>query len=45
MSIIKNKYRFSLTDSHLDDTLSAACCSYTQVFFEFAANMQCQTSH
>ncbi|PNF25375.1 hypothetical protein B7P43_G10913, partial [Cryptotermes secundus] len=42
MSIIQNKYRSCLTDSHLDDALRAACSSYTPDFRELAANMQCQ---
>jgi hypothetical protein len=45
MSIIKNKYRSCLTDSHLDDALRAACSSYTPDFRQLAANMQCQISH
>ncbi|PNF33551.1 hypothetical protein B7P43_G17321 [Cryptotermes secundus] len=42
-SIIKNKYRSCLTDSHLNDALRAACSSYTSDFRQLAANMQCQT--
>ena len=45
MSIIQNKYRSCLADSHLDDALRAACSSYTPDFQQLAANMQCQISH
>ncbi|PNF15078.1 hypothetical protein B7P43_G16511, partial [Cryptotermes secundus] len=44
-SIIKNKYRSCLTDSHFDDALRAACSSCTPDFRQLAANMQCQISH
>ncbi|XP_075223867.1 SCAN domain-containing protein 3-like [Lycorma delicatula] len=43
INIIKNKYRSSLTDSHLDDTLTYS--SYTPDFPQLAASMQCQISH
>ncbi|PNF26452.1 hypothetical protein B7P43_G16252 [Cryptotermes secundus] len=45
MSIIKNKYRSCLTNSHIDDALRGNSSSYTPDFRKLAANMQCQISH
>jgi hypothetical protein len=45
MSIIKNKYRSCLTDSHLDDAVRAACSSYTPDSRQLATNTRYQISH